>query len=49
MRRRKKKKENLGLAILTLIIGLVIAYYIDVIDPVVRDFIKNCINLYLMV
>ena len=38
---KKKKKENFGLALLTLIIGILIAYYIDIIDPAVRDFFKT--------
>ena len=40
-RRRRKKKNNLPLAILTLIIGIMLAYYIDIVDPIVRDFIKE--------
>ena len=44
MRRKsknRKSKNNLVLAILTLIIGIAIAYYIDIIDPVVRNFIST--------
>ena len=40
-RKRKKKNLNIVYAILTLVIGVLIAYYIDVIDPIVRGFISN--------
>ena len=44
MRRRRKSKtksENLLLPILTLLVGIAIAYYMDRIDPIVRGFISN--------
>ena len=40
VRRRKSKKNNIVSAILVLVLGLLLAYYIDMIDPIVRNFIS---------
>ena len=40
-RRSKKKDNNIIYAILVLLFGIALAYYIDIIDPVVRGFISK--------